>query len=514
MKNHKTRCWLLASCLFAGTAVARDGTQLLIEGEPGNPFGVAASRDFSDRIVSANVSTSPNGVGLSFEDGPDRRYYSFSLGTALRPGPEPGPRQPLAVGRYPGVQRSGFGSPKVPAMDFFANGRACNSVDGWFEVLEVAIVDGRVGQLAINFRLLCDGNPNAVNGALRYNSEVALTTAQTRAVAGRDTESLPGELVILDGSRTFARSPAGIGSVTWRQTGGPTVVLDDRTSLRPRFRSPPYREQSQLLRFELSLRDTTGAIDRDEVEVLARGRREPATYLHIVGDRGDVVTGGAVFDFHRSNAEFQIVRNFNNSIGVAITGDIPARLDFAGPNQQLLTIGSYEYAVRYPAPGPAQSGLAISVGSTGCNAVDGRFDVLQAEYQADGSLQALAIDFEQHCDRNAAALRAQLRYISTVEIAALEPLRADAGRDRAVARGSPVLLSGRDSTAAGDITTYAWRQIAGPPVRLSGSDRVTASFVAPMNTENVDLVFELTVADATGREASDQVTIGVGLLPR
>lgn len=78
---------------------------------------------------------------------------------------------------------------------------------------------------------------------------------------------------------------------------------------------------------------------------------------------------------------------------------------------------------------------------------------------------------------------------------------ANAGPDRTVAQGSTVTL---DGTASLNATTFAWTQIAGPVVALTGANTATPSFVFPKN--NVSVTFRLTV-QGTGGTATDTIVI-------
>lgn len=92
------------------------------------------------------------------------------------------------------------------------------------------------------------------------------------------------------------------------------------------------------------------------------------------------------------------------------------------------------------------------------------------------------------------------------------PPVANAGEDQIVNAGATVILDGTGSSDPdGTITTYAWTQIAGPAVSLSGADSATASFTAPGVTETTVLSFELTVTDDRVATTSDTVDITVNL---
>jgi hypothetical protein len=98
---------------------------------------------------------------------------------------------------------------------------------------------------------------------------------------------------------------------------------------------------------------------------------------------------------------------------------------------------------------------------------------------------------------------------TTVTISNVAPV-ANAGPDRTVLRKTIVVLDGRGSSDPdGSITTYRWRQVAGPAVVLVGSTFAVAAFQAPNVQNPVVLEFELTVTDDDGAAAADRVTITV-----
>jgi hypothetical protein len=86
---------------------------------------------------------------------------------------------------------------------------------------------------------------------------------------------------------------------------------------------------------------------------------------------------------------------------------------------------------------------------------------------------------------------------------------ADAGNDRTVLEQVTVGLDGSGSSDAdGDALTYAWTQLSGGPVSLSGASTATPSFIAPDVSSPTDLVFQLVVGDGEFTD-SDSVTIQV-----
>lgn len=90
--------------------------------------------------------------------------------------------------------------------------------------------------------------------------------------------------------------------------------------------------------------------------------------------------------------------------------------------------------------------------------------------------------------------------------------RAVAGLEKEVKENTSVTLNGSSSFDPYEATVrYAWRQIEGVPVTLSGATTVKPTFTAPPVTGTAETVlrFELTVYDAAGQSDSDVVTIKV-----
>lgn len=86
---------------------------------------------------------------------------------------------------------------------------------------------------------------------------------------------------------------------------------------------------------------------------------------------------------------------------------------------------------------------------------------------------------------------------------------ANAG-STATAKGlSTVNLQALGTDPDGTITSYAWTQISGAAVVLSTPNANATSFVAPSTNSNIDLVFQIEVADNDNAKATSQVTIHV-----
>ncbi|MCA1812817.1 MAG: PKD domain-containing protein, partial [Halobacteriales archaeon] len=84
---------------------------------------------------------------------------------------------------------------------------------------------------------------------------------------------------------------------------------------------------------------------------------------------------------------------------------------------------------------------------------------------------------------------------------------ANAGNDQTVDEGTPVSLAGSASDANGDAMTFAWTQVAGPAVTLSGAGTLTPGFTPPDRNADTDYTLRLTATDSHGASGSDDVVV-------
>ena len=87
-----------------------------------------------------------------------------------------------------------------------------------------------------------------------------------------------------------------------------------------------------------------------------------------------------------------------------------------------------------------------------------------------------------------------------------------AGNDKIVGPRLKVNLRGYNRGIGGHVT-YAWRQIVGPAVTLSGADTLETSFISPEVEEDTVLTFELTGTNQLGVTDSDTVDVTVKVGP-
>jgi hypothetical protein len=108
---------------------------------------------------------------------------------------------------------------------------------------------------------------------------------------------------------------------------------------------------------------------------------------------------------------------------------------------------------------------------------------------------------------------------SVIDIGAFEyaapnnPPTVDAGADQDVYEGQLVQLHATGSDPDSDPLAYAWTQLAGLTVSLSGANAADASFTAPAvaTVAQASMTFRVTVNDGKGGTANDSVNVRVYL---
>ncbi|MCP3675551.1 MAG: cadherin repeat domain-containing protein, partial [Gammaproteobacteria bacterium] len=72
-----------------------------------------------------------------------------------------------------------------------------------------------------------------------------------------------------------------------------------------------------------------------------------------------------------------------------------------------------------------------------------------------------------------------------------------------------ITLSGSGTDSDGTISSYSWEQTTGTTVSLNNADSATATFDAPVTTEQLTLTFELAVTDDDGATNTDTIIIDI-----
>jgi Divergent InlB B-repeat domain/Viral BACON domain len=147
----------------------------------------------------------------------------------------------------------------------------------------------------------------------------------------------------------------------------------------------------------------------------ARAADAQTTALFFDSQAGDYIGAGVQHTYLPSDATFAVTRSSINSVSAQVDGPSFSfwwSLDFGRLGEAALTPGAYGGARDfYFTPG---NGMDVGGSGRGCDTITGRFVVLEAVYAGDGSVVSFAVDFEQHCENNDAALFGAFRYNSSI----------------------------------------------------------------------------------------------------
>jgi hypothetical protein len=151
------------------------------------------------------------------------------------------------------------------------------------------------------------------------------------------------------------------------------------------------------------------------VSLLAAAAQAQVTSLTLFSDPDDFVGQGQTVFLTPTIGNFSAVQNTINGVDVSYFGGpgffTTWNLHFAAPDNQLLTVGTYDGAVLFSTEGPGVPGLFITGNGRGCSTITGNFQVQEITYGSSlGPVESFDAFFVQHCDGSAAAIRGEIRY--------------------------------------------------------------------------------------------------------
>lgn len=133
-------------------------------------------------------------------------------------------------------------------------------------------------------------------------------------------------------------------------------------------------------------------------------------YVYLQSDAGDYIGGGRTFTLSAPGSAPTVQLN-GNLLSVVVNGNQFWSGEFmAMDSQSELVPGYYGSLSRYPFHNPARGGLNWSGDGRGCNSLGGWFAIDSIRI-VNGTLMAVDLRFEQHCENGAAALHGKLHWI-------------------------------------------------------------------------------------------------------
>ena len=137
----------------------------------------------------------------------------------------------------------------------------------------------------------------------------------------------------------------------------------------------------------------------------------PQTWLQLDSDAGDWVGQGAFERYTPVEGLFSR-KGTRTLLAARFFGDDYRDMEVGAPKASSFSLGAYEAATQ-DQPRTRRARPDVYGDGRGCNVLSGRFFVLDLGYDAEGRIDRLAVNFEQHRERGAPALYGAARYHTT-----------------------------------------------------------------------------------------------------
>ncbi|WP_371194872.1 hypothetical protein [Glaciecola sp. SC05] len=143
-----------------------------------------------------------------------------------------------------------------------------------------------------------------------------------------------------------------------------------------------------------------------------------ATFLSFDSPQGDFIGQGQQQLYTALDGEFliQAFDDVQNYIGASFNGNDNWNLDLAAPRDDVIGVGVYNDATRYPFQSPTLPGLSFFGSGRGCNQSSGMFEILELERDMGGTITRFAVNFTQNCEFTMPALIGQFRLNSALPL--------------------------------------------------------------------------------------------------
>ena len=305
-------------------AVPATGSYVYLESQPGDYIGAGGTYLYTKATATLTVNLIGNRLTVSV-NGMENWSGDFqAMDTLIR----------LEPGYYGNLRRYPFHNPTAGGLDWFGEGRGCNTLTGWFVVDAITYNNGMLATVDLRFEQRCGTAPAALRGKIRWDVN--------------DTTQPPGPVV---------PPPAGL----WEPPPG---------------------------------------------VVPASGN-----YVYLESEAGDYIGAGKTYLYTGATATLSVTA-IGNRLAISVNGTENWSGNFQAMNVLTqLEPGYYGNLQRYPFHNPTAGGLDWFGQGRGCNTLTGWF-VVDAVTYTNGSLTAVDLRFEQHCEGGAPALNGKIHWTS------------------------------------------------------------------------------------------------------
>jgi hypothetical protein len=403
----------------------------------------------------------------------------------------------LTAGLYDGA--TGGGSPDVPLLSIFGDGRGCNTSTGRFVVDSISLdSDGIPLAFSAQFEFHCEGFAPAVTGAINYTPPPPRVLPDPSTPGTAQLAGETGNWILNGQALTLAATQVRISYNALLQFELTSPTQHFTLSIAPpagqpwavgtyeSSRSNPLPDHPALdLSGEGRSCETYGRFVVDRVELYSDGvprvfdaRFEahcgtslpavvgaisyapaPNRVLPASTSAGTAVLNGDAGEYVLQGQSLSMtvaknpVQYGDGSFMLALTGAGQSySLNLAPPPGQPWSIGTYERAQRSIVRSPGRPGMDLYGEGRGCGTVSGRFVVDKLVLDAAGEPQQLSAQFEFHCEGLPGAVIGSINYGNPAHLISLSADSIDFG---AAGKKSPalrVVTVTNDGTSPGFVT--------------------------------------------------------------
>jgi L-fucose isomerase-like protein len=389
----------------------------------------------------------------------------------------------------------------------------------------------------LSFRLTVTDNSGASSSA---TTSVTVKHVNVAPAANAGTNQVVNENSQVTLAGSGSDTDGTIASYSWRQTAGPNVTLGNANTANVTFTAPPATADT-LLTFTLTVTDDAGASATASTNVTVKHvNLVPTVNAGIAqsANENSVVTlNGSASDSDGTIASYAWVQT--SGTPVTLSNANAARASFIAPATLVDTVLGFQLTATDSSGASSNATTSVTVrhvnvaptANAGANQtvnesmtvvltgsgtdsdgtisfynwtqVSGPSVILTGKNSAVASFTApatmtgevLGFQLTVTDDKGSASVAASTSV--TVKHVNVAPT-ANAGAAQTVDEQTSVTLSGSGADIDGTIASYAWTQVSGTPVTLTGANNATASFTAPATMTGEVLGFQLTVTDDKG----------------
>jgi hypothetical protein len=373
------RSWALALILLATARSAHaETTALFFDSQAGDWIGGGAAGTYTTASATFTIQRpTSTAVQVQVDTSQPGTWWTASFSS----------RFGIGVGTFEAATRYPF--TPLNGLSFSGSGRGCNNLTGRFVVYEFEVhTDGAIARFAADFEQHCEDGTPGLFGAIRFNSTIASLLPFGGQYPSYSVTIRPA----LGGTVSGTGLNCGTTCVTTFGAASHTTLtaIPDSGYLFAGWTDACHGGQTISLNVNMQQVCTA---------VFTPAGTDPNTLFYFHSQPGDYIGAGRTEVFSPSNSIWTVTPYIGGQgVQVRLAGrddrsDSWWTLLFIAPSGTTLGLGTY-YTNAVVSPSGAR--LDVFGNGRGCTSV-GRFTISELVRSPDGTIESLAVDFEQRC---------------------------------------------------------------------------------------------------------------------